>query len=187
MMSQDIGDIGHEAIELTLELLFGLCGLLLRQVLLHGLVESFYFSAGLGAVRPRVLREEAEREELDHAPEGSAPLLGGFIHDMSFVRLAITPEQAEEMQLEWHATTREGNQHAVNFEGDSIEVVAIAPNTLTDMVWEAILDHLNADALDRLSEEEEVAEGARTVRHEPCVDTGYRCMCLGRMVDRRIP
>lgn len=79
--------------------------------------------------------------------------------DLEFVQLAVLPEQIEEWQLPTRPTKREGNAHAKNWRGDSVELDAIHPNTLRQLVREALWAHIPEDELDvlRTVEEEERA------------------------------
>jgi hypothetical protein len=62
-------------------------------------------------------------------------------------RVALTKEQIAEHNLPTRPTKREGNMHAKNFEGESVELDALPPRTLRDMVREVIERHVTPDAL----------------------------------------
>jgi hypothetical protein len=51
--------------------------------------------------------------------------------DMDFVQLAVLPKQIIEWQLPSRPTKREGNNHAKDWVGDSVELDAINPHTLS--------------------------------------------------------
>jgi len=103
----------------------------------------------------------------DHDPSGVLidPAVVRTIEEMddsvgfSLVRLAVTPDQVVDMRLPTRPTKRAGNRHAVKFVGDSVEVDAIPPRVLRNMVEGAILSHLDQGALDRLKRQEEEERG----------------------------
>src|SRR5207237_4013461 len=57
--------VGHDAIELGLQLLLGLGRILFGQEALQGLVEAFDLATGLRVVGPRVFRGDAQRQQLE--------------------------------------------------------------------------------------------------------------------------
>lgn len=67
--------------------------------------------------------------------------------DITFERLAVTPEQIETYDLPTRPTKRAGNAHAAGFEGESVEVDAIASRTLRAIVEAAITRHIDQDRL----------------------------------------
>ena len=67
--------VGGEAVELGLELFFGVGGVLLGEVFLQGLVEAFDLAAGLRVVGPGVLGADAQAEQLDLQRAGGAVLV----------------------------------------------------------------------------------------------------------------
>jgi hypothetical protein len=69
-------------------------------------------------------------------------------------RVALTPEQIEEFNLPTRPTKREGNTHAANFEGDSVELDALPPEALTNLITECIKQHINDRDLAVLREAE---------------------------------
>ena len=68
-------------------------------------------------------------------------------------RIAVTPQQIKRWRLPTRPTKRDGNTHAKSFDSDhSVELDAIAPQRLRDLVEEAINRHLSKEEFDRLSE-----------------------------------
>lgn len=74
--------------------------------------------------------------------------------DLHFVRLAVTEEQIEELELQTRPT-KKSDSRSKNFDGESVEVDAIPPNTLRAMVRQAIEGHVDQDALERTRAVEE--------------------------------
>jgi hypothetical protein len=70
-------------------------------------------------------------------------------------RVALTEEQIAEYNLPTRPTKREGNMHAKNFEGESVELDALPPRVLRDMVRSAIERHVTPEALEALRATEE--------------------------------
>jgi hypothetical protein len=70
--------------------------------------------------------------------------------DIHFERVAVRPEQIEEWDLPTRPTEREGNAHAKSFQGDSVEVDAIEPQQLRQLVHDCIVKHIDTNALDVL-------------------------------------
>jgi hypothetical protein len=68
--------------------------------------------------------------------------------DITFLRVAVTPEQIEELCLPSRPTKREGNSHAKGFEGESVELDAIPPAELRRLVRECIERHIDPRALE---------------------------------------
>jgi hypothetical protein len=75
--------------------------------------------------------------------------------DITFERVAVTPEQIEEWQLPTRPTKTKGNPHSRGFEGGSVEVDAIEPALLRQLVRECIEQHIDKDRLDATAEVEE--------------------------------
>jgi hypothetical protein len=72
-------------------------------------------------------------------------------------RVALTEAQIKRYRLPTRPTKRDGNTHAANFRGDSVELDALPPRVLRDMVREVIEKHVlpaQTDAL-RAAEESE--------------------------------
>jgi hypothetical protein len=61
----------------------------------------------------------------------------------SVERVALTETQITEFNLPTRPTKREGNRHAKEFEGDSVELDALPPRVLRDMVRETIEQHIS--------------------------------------------
>jgi hypothetical protein len=73
--------------------------------------------------------------------------------EIHFERVAVTPEQI----TLWHLPTRptkKTDSRSQSFEGESVEVDAIAPRTLRDLVREQITRHIDEHTLEVLSEVE---------------------------------
>lgn len=66
--------------------------------------------------------------------------------DITFERLAVTPEQIEEMELPTRPT-KKSDTRAKSFDGESVEVDAIDPDDLRDLVRGAIEYEIDADQL----------------------------------------
>jgi hypothetical protein len=90
----------------------------------------------------------------DHDPSGVAAAedierrLRGFAAeaDITFVRVAVTTAQIARWDLPTRPTKRNGNPHARNFQGGSVEVDAIPPSQLRALAEECITRHINRDA-----------------------------------------
>jgi hypothetical protein len=65
----------------------------------------------------------------------------------AFERVALTKEQIAEFDLPTRPTKREGNRHALEFEGDSVELDALPASELRSMVREVIERHISESAL----------------------------------------
>ena len=76
--------------------------------------------------------------------------------EIEFTRIAVTPEQVERWSLPTRPTKRTDTR-AKYFKGDSVEVDAIPPNQLRDLVAEAIEQHVDEDQLEvtRIAEQSE--------------------------------
>jgi hypothetical protein len=70
-------------------------------------------------------------------------------------RVALTEEQIEEFSLPTRPTKRDGNRHAHDFEGDSVELDALPPSELRAMVRNVIKRHIPTSALKALRVAEE--------------------------------
>lgn len=81
-----------------------------------------------------------------------------------FERLAVTREQIRELNLPTRPTKRT-DARAKGFEGGSVEVDAIPPSVLRDLVEEAIAQHIDPHALElTLMAERNEREGLRRLR-----------------------
>jgi hypothetical protein len=76
--------------------------------------------------------------------------------DVRFDRLAVTPEQIERMSLPTRSTKRTDTR-ARAFDGGSVEVDAIPPRVLRELVKAAVEQHVDAEAL-RLTQVAEQSE-----------------------------
>jgi hypothetical protein len=70
-------------------------------------------------------------------------------------RIALTKEQIRRYRLPTRPTKREGNPHARDFEGRSVELDALPSRTLRQLVTECIERHITADQLNILRRAEE--------------------------------
>src|SRR5215831_6220558 len=70
-------------------------------------------------------------------------------------RVALTEEHIAEFNLPTRPTKRDGNPHARGFEGDSVELDALPPRVLREMVREVIERHITPRALEVLRAAEE--------------------------------
>ncbi|HJZ57157.1 MAG TPA: hypothetical protein VKE74_19460 [Gemmataceae bacterium] len=68
--------------------------------------------------------------------------------DITFRRVAVTPEQIETLSLPTRPTKTEGNSHAKGFVGESVELDAVPARTLRQMVRECIEQHIDPWALE---------------------------------------
>ncbi len=75
---------------------------------------------------------------------------GAGIH---FKRVAVTPEQIVSMDLPTRPTKRTDSR-AKDFEGESVEVDAILPKTLRQIVSDCITQHIDTQAYNVLMEAE---------------------------------
>lgn len=62
-------------------------------------------------------------------------------------RVAVTRQQAQTLKLPTRPTKRDGNRHAAGFEGESVEVDAMPPDLLRDLVRIAVEAHMDRDQL----------------------------------------
>jgi hypothetical protein len=70
-------------------------------------------------------------------------------------RVALTEDHIVEFNLPTRPTKREGNRHAKNFEGDSVELDALPANELRAMVRKVIERHISQRDLEVLRAAEE--------------------------------
>jgi hypothetical protein len=70
-------------------------------------------------------------------------------------RVALTDEMIAEFALPTRPTKRHGNSHANNFEGDSVELDALPPSALRELVREVIERHVSPEATEALRVAEE--------------------------------
>jgi hypothetical protein len=68
--------------------------------------------------------------------------------EIYFDRVAVLPHQIEEMGLQTRPTKRTDSR-AHSFEGESVEVDAISPARLREMVAQCITQHIDTDILER--------------------------------------
>ncbi len=101
----------------------------------------------------------------DHDPSGVAAWddiqrkLRDFVDDaieVTFERIAVTPEQIIELGLPTRPT-KQSDTRAAKFDGESVEVDAIPSSTLRDLVRDAIEQWIDRDAL-RLTKIAEASE-----------------------------
>ena len=74
--------------------------------------------------------------------------------EINLTRVAVTPGQVALWNLPTRPTKRDGNSHAANFEGDSVEVDAMPPATLKSLLRSAIEAHMNSEQLNVLQQAE---------------------------------
>jgi hypothetical protein len=67
--------------------------------------------------------------------------------EIHFQRLAVTREQITQWKLPTRPTKREGNSHAKDFQGRSVELDAIPAGRLRQLVRDAISQHVDTGAL----------------------------------------
>jgi hypothetical protein len=70
-------------------------------------------------------------------------------------RVALTEAQIKRYALPTRPTKREGNRHAKDFEGRSVELDALPPRVLRDVVRKVIEKHISPDTLNILRAAEE--------------------------------
>jgi hypothetical protein len=73
--------------------------------------------------------------------------------EIHFERVAVTEEQIETWSLPTRPT-KKSDSRSKNFEGESVEVDAIPPELLRQLVRERIEQHIDEDALERLKHNE---------------------------------
>jgi hypothetical protein len=69
--------------------------------------------------------------------------------DITFKRVAVTPAQIRLWQLPTRPT-KATDSRSISFEGDSVEVDAIAPDDLRELARRCIAQHIEPEELDRL-------------------------------------
>jgi len=69
--------------------------------------------------------------------------------DISFTRVAVTPDQIESLKLATRPT-KPTDSRSKGFEGESVEVDAIPPNTLRQLVRSCIEAHIDREELQRV-------------------------------------
>jgi hypothetical protein len=65
-------------------------------------------------------------------------------------RVALTEAQIKRYRLPTRPTKRDGNRHAADFEGDSVELDALPPRVLRDLVRKVIERHVSPEATESL-------------------------------------
>lgn len=75
--------------------------------------------------------------------------------DVTFERLAVTDWHINVFDLPTRPTKREGNTHAKNFEGESVEVDALPVDVLQDIVRSSIEQHIDQQQLEITKQAEE--------------------------------
>jgi hypothetical protein len=63
--------------------------------------------------------------------------------DVTFERVAVTQQQIADYKLPTRPTKRKGNSHAKNFSGNSVEVDALEPVILQDLIRNCIERHID--------------------------------------------
>lgn len=63
--------------------------------------------------------------------------------ELNFERIAVTPAQIKYYNLPTRPTKRDKNTHAKNFKGDSVEVDALSPNVIRQLVKSCIARHID--------------------------------------------
>jgi hypothetical protein len=69
--------------------------------------------------------------------------------DVTFERVAVTPQQIEELSLPTRPTKKKDSR-SKNFKGESVEVDAIPPHTLRELVRDCITRHIDQRAYEEL-------------------------------------
>ena len=88
--------------------------------------------------------------------------------EIHFERIAVTLEQITSMNLPTRPTKRDGNTHARNFTGDSVELDAIPSLELRRLCREVIERHVDKDQLEKLRIAETSEREALTVWAKFC-------------------
>jgi hypothetical protein len=95
-------------------------------------------------------------EQIDRDLQRHLDDIGEFDpYDFHFERVAVTEEQIAEWNLPTRPTKTEGNRHAKNFDGDSVELDAIPVDELHDLVEDVISRHVDFQQLKVLRAAEE--------------------------------
>lgn len=102
--------------------------------------------------------EDFQRKVRGFAPEA----------DLVFERIAVTPDQIEELRLPTRPT-KKSDTRAAGFVGESVEVDAIPASTLRRILDEAISQHLDDDVLERTRR---VESSERDMLHRLAVGRG---------------
>lgn len=89
-----------------------------------------------------------EQELRRHAPDC----------ELHFERVAVTPEQIEEFGLQTRPT-KKTDSRSKSFEGESVEVDAIDPDTLREICRECIVQHIDEVQLNRTLAVEDAERG----------------------------
>ena len=87
--------------------------------------------------------------------------------DITFERLAVNPEQIRQLNLQTRPT-KTSDTRSKSFNGESVEVDAIPPATLRNLVNTAIVKHIDKRALKALQVAEESERGILTSIAEHC-------------------
>lgn len=114
-------------------------------------------------LRARVARSHPEADFGEEVPEDYDTLesvctfvVGGKVAQAHFERLAVTEGQIYDLGLPTRPT-KQSDTRAQSFEGGSVEVDAIPPTVLREIIEEAITDHIDPEAL-RLTQIAEQSE-----------------------------
>jgi hypothetical protein len=75
--------------------------------------------------------------------------------DITFVRVAVNVEQIKQLNLQTRPT-KKTDSRGKNFEGESVEVDAIPPEKLREMVERCISQHIDLDEYDKLKNTEQL-------------------------------
>jgi hypothetical protein len=86
---------------------------------------------------------DVEKKIREHAPDS----------DITFTRVAVNPEQIDELNLPTRPT-KKTDSRSKNFQGESVEVDAIPPAVLRNLVESCITQHINYAVLKRLKQTE---------------------------------
>ena len=104
-------------------------------------------------MRARIARSHPEADFGEEVPEDhdSAEsvctfVVGGKVAQAHFDRLAVTEDQVYELGLPTRPT-KQTDTRSRSFEGGSVEVDAIPPTVLREIVEDAITEHIDAEAL----------------------------------------
>jgi hypothetical protein len=112
--------------------------------------------------------------------------------DLEFIQLAVLPDQIRDWNLPTRPTKRDGNCHAKNWTGDSVELDAIHPQRLRDMVTGALARHIPVGELDALraaeASERNVLQmfGHEVSRYDPDDQSSVIKTLTGKMADDEV-
>jgi hypothetical protein len=95
---------------------------------------------------------DAVAEDVTLFAEGLTDEYGYDMPDLTFVRVALTREQVERLGLPSKPAT--GKDRRGDFEGGTVQLEALKPTHVVELVEAAILDHYDAEIWDALIEEE---------------------------------